>query len=241
MFQQAAQQRPIVGAVATLGVSERVTFLRKTYAHLAGAIAVFVALEYLLLDAGGVLYNSITVPWMQLVQANWIVVIVMFMGAAWIANKWATSDTSRGKQYLGLGLYILAEALIFVPLLMIATLYHPGAIMDAAVLTLFLFGGLTATVFITKKDFSFMRGALSLAGFGALGLIVLSSFGAFELGTVFTGAMILLACGYVLFYTSAVLHDYRPTQYVAASLALFAAIALLFYYILMFIMSLSRD
>ena len=228
-----------MGAVATVGVNERVTFLRKTYAHLGGAIFAFVALEYMLLDVGGPLFNAITVPWLKLVQTSWLLVLALFMGAGWIAQKWAFSDVSRGKQYLGLGLYIFAEALIFIPLLFIASHYHEGAIADAGVLTLFLFGGLTATVFITKKDFSFMRGALTMAGFGAMGLIVVSLLFGFQLGTIFSGAMILLASGYVLYYTSNVLHHYRIGQHVAAALALFAAVALLFWYILQLFM--SRD
>ena len=61
MFQQEAQ-RSIPGAVATVGVNERTTFLRKTYGHLGAAILAFVALEYMLLDRGGPLFDSITAP-----------------------------------------------------------------------------------------------------------------------------------------------------------------------------------
>ena len=43
MFQARAQQRSIPGAVATVGVNERVAFLRRTYAHLGLAILAFVA------------------------------------------------------------------------------------------------------------------------------------------------------------------------------------------------------
>ena len=44
MFAQAANRRPIEGAVATLGVSDRVVFLRKTYAHLGVALLGFALL-----------------------------------------------------------------------------------------------------------------------------------------------------------------------------------------------------
>ena len=241
MFQQAQPQRPIAGAVATAGASERITFIRKTYAHLGAAILAFVALEYLLLDMSGPVYEAVTVPWLNFVfGGSWLIILALFMGASWIANTWANSDSSRGIQYVGLGLYILVEALIFTPVLFYANMKQPGVIADAGVLTLFLFGGLTASVFITKKDFSFMRGALTMAGFGAMGIIVASLLFGFTLGTLFSGAMILLASGYVLYYTSNVLHHYRPTQYVAASLALFAAIALLFWYVLRLLMAL-RD
>ena len=39
-----ASARPIEGAVATQGVSDRMTFLRKTYAHLGVALIAFAAL-----------------------------------------------------------------------------------------------------------------------------------------------------------------------------------------------------
>ncbi len=241
MFQQAQSQRPIAGAVATIGVNERVTFLRKTYAHLLGAVLAFVGLEYMLLDMSSPLFESVTVPWLNFVYSgSWLIILALFMGASWIANKWANSDTSKGMQYVGLGLYVLVEALIFTPVLYYANMKMPGVIADAAVLTLFMFAGLTATVFITKKDFSFMAGALNIAMFGALGIIVASILFGFTLGTLFSGVMILVASGYVLYYTSNVLHHYRPTQYVAASLALFAAIALLFWYVLRILMAL-RD
>ena len=241
MFQQAQQQRTIRGAVATVGVSERVTFIRKTYAHLVGAILAFVAIEYALLDPTGPLFEAVTVPFVTTALQNWMIVIIMFMGAGWIADKWAHSNTSKAMQYVGLGLYIVAEALVMLPLLAIASQYQEGVIGDAAIMTLFLFTGLTVTVFMTKKDFSFMRGMLVTASFGALGIIVASMLFGFTLGTLFTGLMILLASGYVLFYTSNVIRHYRPTQYVAASLALFSAIALLFYYILMFFMRFTSD
>lgn len=237
MFQQARSNRVIPGAVATVGVSERVTFLRKTYAHLAMAILAFVALEYALLDRSSPLFEAVTVPWVNFIfSSSWLIILALFIGASIVAQKWANSDTSRGVQYAGLGVYIIAEAMIFTPMLLLADANYPGAIADAAVLTLFLFGGLTATVFITKKDFSFMRGALTMAMFGALGLIVTSVLFGFQLGTFFSAIMVLLAAGYVLYFTSNVLHHYRPSQYVAASLALFSAIALLFWYILQIFM-----
>src|SRR5690606_36143043 len=145
-----------------------------------------------------------------------------------------------GMQYLGLGLYVVAEAIIFVPLLAIANAYYPGVITSAAWLTLLLFGGLTATVFVTKKDFSFLRGALGIGMLVAIVLIVLSMTIGFNLGILFTVAMLALACGYILYYPSQVLAHYRPTQHVSAALALFSAVALLFWYVVRLLMALRE-
>src|SRR5205807_9319950 len=43
---------------------------------------------------------------------------------------------------------------------------------------------------------------------------------------------VALASGYVIYQTSNVIHQYRTDQHVAAALGLFAAVALLFWYIL---------
>ena len=62
----------------------------------------------------------------------------------------------------------------------------------------------------------------------------------FNLGLVFSGAMVLLASGAILYDTSRIMKHYGPNQHVAASLQLFASIALLFWYVLQIVMSLSR-
>ena len=49
--------------------------------------------------------------------------------------------------------------------------------------------------------------------------------------------MIALACGNILYSTSHILHHYHIGQHVTAALALFAAVALLYRYILQLFMS----
>jgi hypothetical protein len=112
----------------------------------------------------------------------------------------------------------------------------------AGILTLLVFGGLTAVVFLTRADFSFLRTGLTIASFAALGVIVCSILFGFNLGVVFMAALVALASGYILYDTSNVLHHYRIGQHVAAALALFASVALLFWYLVQLVMSLSsRD
>ena len=56
---------------------------------------------------------------------------------------------------------------------------------------------------------------------------------------VFSGFMIFFAAGAILYDTSNIIHHYNPEQYIAASLSLFASVALLFWYMIQFLMSLS--
>lgn len=229
--------RPIPGAVATAGVNERATFIRKTYAHLGGAVLLFVLLEYMFLQ------TELAYEWLMWATQGWtwLLVLGLFMAGGWVAERWARSATSRGMQYVGLGLYVVLEVLLFAPLLFIAAYYanDPYLIQKAGVITILVFAGLTGTVVLTKKDFTFLGSALRMGGFAAMGVIVASIIFGFNLGTLFALAIIVLASGYILYYTSQVLAYYRPTQYVAAALALFSAVALLFYYVLYLLMSLQ--
>ncbi|MEQ8212078.1 MAG: Bax inhibitor-1 family protein [Lacipirellulaceae bacterium] len=214
--------------------SERATFIAKTYAHLAGAILAFVALTAVLVNA------SFTPGLIELMLGNrisWLIVLGIFMGVNWMADSWARSSTSQGIQYAGLGLCVIAWSIIFTPLLYIASTHFSGVIATAGITTLALFGVLTAIVFITRQDFSFLRGVLMFGGIAAMGLIACAIIFNFSLGPIFTYAMIALACGYILYDTSNVMLHYRTDQYVAASLALFASVALLFWYILQLFMS----
>ena len=99
-------------------------------------------------------------------------------------------------------------------------------------MTLGLFLGLTATVFLTRSDFSFLGPILAIGGFVALGFIIASAIFGFSLGSLFAFVMVAFAGTAILYNTSNVLHKYNPNQHVAASLTLFASIALLFWYIL---------
>jgi len=226
-------------SVAQSPENVRTTFYQKTYLHLAGAIAVFIFLELALFSIPGIETKVLG----MMTGFNWLIVLGLFMVASWVANKWAMSDTSRGMQYAGLGLYLIAEAIIFLPLLVIATYYtgQDGLIGQAGIITAGLFAGLTFVAFTTKKDFSFLGGMLKVSFFVALGLIVASIFMGFNLGLWFSGAMVLVAGGSILYQTSNIIHHYRPDQHVAASLGLFASVALLFWYVLQILISLSNN
>jgi FtsH-binding integral membrane protein len=213
---------------------ERADFITKTYLHLAGAVAAFVGLEVLLLNTPGI---ERLVGLMIGGKYSWLIVLGLFIGVSSIANRWAISAVNPGTQYLGLALFVVAEAIIFVPLLYIALTIDPQIILSAALATFGLFAVLTAVVFLTRKDFSFLRGILWFGGFAALGLIVVAILFQFSLGPIFTYAMIAFACAYILYDTSNVLHHYRIGQHVAAALALFAAVALLFWYLIQLFLS----
>jgi FtsH-binding integral membrane protein len=154
------------------------------------------------------------------------------MVVSWLASHTAMSTASVAGQYLGLSGFVVAESIIFVPLLYIAEFSAPGAIQSAATVTLMGFVGLTAVAFSTRKDFSFLGAMLRWLGVLAIVLIVASVVFGFELGTLFSVGMVAFAGAAVLYDTSNVLHHFPEDRYVGAALQLFASVALMFWYVL---------
>jgi len=220
---------------AAAPTNERIDFIRRTYAHLAGAIGLFVLLEVMFFKLG---LNRAFLEMLQRNPASLLVVMIAFIGVGYLGQYMAHAR-SRPTQYLGLGLYTLLEAIIFLPIMTYAQIKaiqmgwgENSIIGTAAVLTTVVFGGLSAVVFLTKKDFSFLGHGLMIAGFLMVGLIICAMAFGLSLGVWFSALGIALAAAYVLYDTSNVLHHYGTDQYVGAALQLFASVALMFYYIL---------
>ncbi len=216
-----AYSNPFVTA-ADAEASARAAFIRNTYLHLALAIAAFVALETFLFTSG-----LAEVMARAMLGTSWLLVLGGFLVVSWIADWWANSDASKALQYLGLGLLIVAEAIIFVPLLYIAA-NHGGAdvIPKAAMTTGVLFGGITITAFVSGKDFSFLRSFLMFGGLIALGCIVVGAIAGFSLGFWFACAMVVFAGVSFLFSTSHMIHSYSQDQKLGSSTAIRPAILL---------------
>ncbi|MGK0374694.1 MAG: FtsH-binding integral membrane protein [Arenicella sp.] len=224
--------------VSELPGEAKAGFIRRTYGHLAVAIALFAMLETQLISMG---WGEQAMALLATSKWSWLFVLGAFMGVGMLADKWAHNGASRELQYAGLGIYIVAQAIIFLPLIYMAQNFAPGAIENAGLITIALVAGITLTVFTTRKDFSFIGPALSIGGLVAIGFIFAGIVFGFQLGLFFSAVMILFAGGCVLYSTSNVLHSYREDQHVAASLALFSSIALLFWYILQFVMAFGDD
>jgi len=232
-----AQHFEIEGRPIPIGqrdVQSRSEFITRTYNHLMGAIVAFTLFEVWLFTSG--LAAAIT---QAVLGTSWLLILGGFMIVSWFARSAAHGAESLGAQYAGLAGMIVAQGLLFAPMLYIADSMASGVIQSAAGVTLVGFAGLTAVAFVTRKDFSFLRGALMWGGILALLAIVGGVLFGFHLGTWFSVAMVGFAGAAILYDTSNVLHHYPEDRYVAASLELFASVALMFWYVLRLFM--ARD
>lgn len=218
--------------VAHATETERRTFYRRTYAHVALGILAFIAAEWVLLNnvSEHFIFSMISSQWI------WLMILGIFYMVSMFTDR-LTMSPDRNVQYMGLILYAAVQAVIFLPIIYIALNYFGGAIIQqAAVMTLALFGGLSAVVFLTKADFSFLRTGLIIGSFVALGIIVGGAIFGFTVGLWFMVGMVVLAAGSILYETSQLKYHYHTEQFVGAGLRLFASLMLLFYYILSILM-----
>ena len=213
---------------------EQATFYRKTYSHVAIALLAFIVVEAILINIvpQKLIISMVSSPFV------WLLILGGFWLGSMLANKW-TQAQDRSTQYRGLGIYVLLEAIIFLPMIYIAMDLSEGLaiISQAGIITLSLFAGLTAVVFLTRVDFSFLRTVLVVGGFLALGLIVAGALFSFDLGLWFSVAMVALAAGGILYETYNIKNVYSTDQYVAAALQLFSSVMLLFWYVLRILLS----
>ncbi len=227
--------------VSEAGAPARAEFIVKTYLHLFGAILLFAAIEGVFFSTG--LADRLAAA---MLGTSWLLVLGGFVVVSWIASRAAQTSQSLVTQYAALFGFVLAEAIIFVPLLWIAdrmTLERGiagGIITNAAMVTLVGFGGLTLIAFGTRKDFSFLRGIMMWGGMSAMLLIGGSLIFGFNLGTWFSVGMIALAGAAILYDTSNIIKRYPEDRYVGAALQLFASVALMFWYVLRLFLA-ARD
>ncbi len=222
------------GDVSAVGArtSERASFIARTYNHLLGAVLLFTLLEVYYFQSG--LAETMA---RAMLGTSWLLVLGAFMVVSWIASRAAHTATPTGAQYAALGGFVLAESIIFVPMLYIANFQAPGTIQSAATVTLIGFVGLTAVAFTMRKDFTFMGAFLRWGGVVALLMIVGSLLFGFHLGTWFSVGMVAFAGAAILYDTSNVIHHFPTDRHVGAALELFASVAMMFWYVLRFFMA----
>lgn len=229
--------RPVIN----LDEDTRGDFVVRVYQHLLGAIAAFIGIEALFFATG------IAEGIFDFVAGGgggrWLLILGLFMVGQWIVGNAASDLLNPGKQYAALAGMAALEAVIFAPFLYYTFNYQDdgGATVGAAaLLTAVAFAGLTIVGFVTRKDLSFMRPMLMFAGVAAMVLILGAILFGFSLGIWFSVAMIALAGGSILYQTQTIIRQYPVQAHVAAALALFSSVMLLFFYVLRLLMQL-RD
>jgi FtsH-binding integral membrane protein len=210
----ASQQGPGGYAPATAAeasVEDRVGFIRKVYALF------FVAT---LFAVGGVFIGFSNPELMVAVAEHPWIALLLMIGGVFLAQA---VRHQKGVNLVAFFGFTTLTGVIISPLLYIVSQTNSASIVQAGVLTVGIFGGLTVYVFVSNRDFSFMRGMLTvglivviLAGF--LNFLIVGSSG---LGFAVAAAALLLFSGYVLYDTSNIIRRYPTSEYVAGAMDLY--------------------
>jgi len=94
--------------VNALSQEERVAFYKKTYAHVAGGVLVFIAFEYLLLQSDAIVEFALSMT----EGFKWLIMLGGFMFITNYAEKMTLKTPDKNKQYLAL-VYIFWRKLLF--------------------------------------------------------------------------------------------------------------------------------
>ena len=196
---------------ADASVAERMTFIRKVYALFFAAT---------LFAVGGVALGMSFEPLFYFALEHPIIMFLVMMGGVMGAQAVRHVPVVNLAALFG---FTTLTGVVISPLMYYVSQDNPASIWQAGLLTVAIFGGLTAYVFVSRKDFSFMRGML----FTGLIVLIVASFanvlfvGSSALGFAVAAAVLLLFSGYVLYDTSNIIRRYPTNEYVAGALSLY--------------------
>ncbi|MHC4954137.1 MAG: Bax inhibitor-1/YccA family protein [Planctomycetota bacterium] len=225
------------GFAIDAAVDERLGFLRKTYGLLCLQILAVGAISALLIQNEALLAQIA-----NFLFGNIFVYLAIVIGLPWLTRSMLAGDKPLRVQYTAVGLWVVFLSCLVAPICYFAA-DKTGSyqiVGEAFLITIAIFGGLTAYVLTTRKDFSMLRGALWMGALGLFAIALISAFMGAAVGIWYSIAWVILLAGWTLYDTSQVLHKRPVTQAVAASVDLLVDFVLMFLYIVMILMR-SRD
>ena len=238
--------------VADAPAADRAAFFRRTYGLVAigfAAFAALLAIFFVGFDQRSGIAFAVFAGLGSMISSlgGWSILLVMlaFWGATTVAQSLAFNRASRGTQYAGLGLYVILEALIFIPLIGYVILSTKGnassVLLPAGIVTAGMIAGLTALVFMTNLDFSFLKVAIILGSFAAIAIVIVAAIAGLSLGAWFSIAMIVLMATVILYQTNEIKNTLETDQHVAAAFILFSSFVTLLFYVIRFFAGGRRD
>jgi FtsH-binding integral membrane protein len=196
---------------ARAGVEERMGFVRKVYALF------FAATLFAVVGVGvGLSYRPLLLFAFEHPYVMLFAMLGGVMGAQAVRHV-------PGVNLAALFGFTALTGVVISPLIAVYTQLNPASIWQAGLMTVGIFGGLTAYVFVSKKDFSFMRGMVVT---GLIVVVLASLLNVFIVGSsafsfAISCAALLLFSGFVLYDTSNIIRRYPTNEYVAGALSLY--------------------
>ena len=224
----------MAGAVpaANADVDARAQFLTKTYVWVLYGILAFSA----------TLWGYENVPAIKnlgnALFGNWMLGTIVLIGSTIAVHALAERSPINVVVYFA---YAFLFGLILGPIVSYANATAPGIVTQASLATALTFLVLTAVVFVTGKDFGFLKGILWTGLIGMFLIALCSWIFGFGIGIWYSYAGALLFSGFILYDTSNILRRYPTTAHISAAIVLFVDIIMLFKHLLMIFLSNNSD
>jgi FtsH-binding integral membrane protein len=230
-------QRLAILPASEASLSDRLSFIRKTYLMAGSGVATFFAVVAFVILGAAAGFGPAQMLLKALFAVPPLLMFFIILGAAFGAQRLAHVPGIGAMVFY---LYSALLGLITVPLVGYAVGTKGLMIIPQALgITVLAFGGLTAYVFITRKDFSLLGGFLAVGMMlllGAVGLTLLAGLFGYDAPNYMHIGFSLLAglifMGYVLYDTGNILHNYATDMVVPAAMALMVDFVMLFRVIL---------
>jgi len=216
-----------------IATQEQMPFIRKTYAWFAytlGIGAITATISF-----------NVCLPFLAQIFAGyaWLGIMAAYMVIGFLFARFVVSE-NRTTAFAGMTAFAALEGALFGPLIGAAFLVTGGLhiVGYALLVTGAVFGSLTALVFFSKANLTWMGTGLWVISWAFLAVIVLGCIVGFgSVGSlVITGFGILLMCGWTLYDTSKILHKYGEGDEMLAATMLHIDFATLLWYILLWMM-----
>ncbi|MBL0691624.1 MAG: Bax inhibitor-1 family protein [SAR324 cluster bacterium] len=212
-----SSSRAIAGGapvVAEVSLSERLAFIRKVYSLLA--LSLFFGIV-----AGAFTMNS--PEFLLFVVNNMMIFFIAEIGFL-IAANFVKKESSLS--FIMMNAFTVLTGITTAPIVYV----YKDVALQAALTTVAIFLGLTFYTFVSKKDFSFLGGMLTVS---IIAMVVLGLLNAFWFQSGITqlflsGVGVLVFSGFILYETSNIMRVYPTNMAVQASLALYISILNLF-------------
>lgn len=204
--------------MTTQVADDRISFLGKTYGMLALCIAAG--------SIGAFMSMGLAFP-----QEHPFMMLFMMIGGIFLVQG---VRHKPGINFIVLLAFGAITGMAISPLVGMVAAKSGTLVTQAFMTTAVAFVSLTAYTFISRRDFSFLKGFVWV---GLISIIVLglSNYFFFEsplLALGISGMGVLLFSAFILYDTSSILRDYPNNEYIAAALTLYLDVFLLFQHVL---------
>ncbi len=208
-----SNDQPISSSVIREDSHTQLSFLQKVYSlFLLGLVAAF----------GGSVVTLSNQDFALAVLAHFWIGLILFLGLFFVCTA---VRKIPGVNVAALLAFTFVSGVFITPAILVAVMRTGGSyevVYEAAAITGSIFVGLTAYTFITKKDFSFLGGIVSVGLWAVIGLAVILSFFHSEAGNLaLAWVTSVLFSLFILYDTSRVMQTHESDEYVSAALSLY--------------------